>query len=339
MEFAGNRRLAFYLCLSAFFCGSPAFAQTAKPLAAEVQSLEKKLSGNPGPAEKSAAYRELAQLLELSGNYEGAARAWNEASLAPSRDYAALLRSGACYAAVGEFDKAGQAVNAVFKNTVNLPNSDLPVKARLLMAQLLALRLGEIDELRSLIAEPAFAAHKPAIYYTIWRVSGDASYKTRLLNEFPQSPEALAAKDGTAVSSASTPLWILGGASAVASSSVAPARQAQTQPSAAQTPAAQAPAAQPAVQPATPPQQPAAQTPPAASGTAAPAMLQTGLFSREANAKALADRLRDAGFSPIITTKTVNGAQYWAVGVSGEGDYNAAIMRLKDKGFEAFPVF
>ena len=68
-------------------------------------------------------------------------------------------------------------------------------------------------------------------------------------------------------------------------------------------------------------------------------MLQTGLVGREENAQALAGRLQNAGFVPIITQKVVNGTLFWAVGVSPGQDHNYTILLLKDKGFEAFPVY
>jgi cell division septation protein DedD len=68
-------------------------------------------------------------------------------------------------------------------------------------------------------------------------------------------------------------------------------------------------------------------------------MLQTGLFSREENARALAERLRVAGFSPVITKKTVDRKEHWAVGVVPGPDPSRTILLLKDKGFESFPVY
>jgi cell division protein FtsN len=67
--------------------------------------------------------------------------------------------------------------------------------------------------------------------------------------------------------------------------------------------------------------------------------LQTGLFSREANAHSAAARLAAKGFAAEVGRKTVNGVAYWAVSVAPGEDSNRTIMRLKDAGFESFPVF
>jgi hypothetical protein len=66
--------------------------------------------------------------------------------------------------------------------------------------------------------------------------------------------------------------------------------------------------------------------------------LQTGLFSEKANAEALAEKIKQAGFSAKSMPKTRNNKHYWAVIVSVDDNINAAISRLKALGFEAFPV-
>jgi cell division protein FtsN len=68
-------------------------------------------------------------------------------------------------------------------------------------------------------------------------------------------------------------------------------------------------------------------------------LLQTGLFGNEGNAQRQAERLRAAGFSPVITKRSVNGNEYWAVGISSGQDMNRAILQLKTAGFESFPVY
>jgi hypothetical protein len=182
-----------------------------------------------------------------------------------------------------------------------------------LVGQIEALRSGDTGFLRSFLSDPAAVPFKPGIYYTIWKVSGDVVFRTRLLNEFPRSPEALALKDGTAISAAGTALWLFGDLSGVQITTESrPDRSAD---------ASQTVTVEP-------------------SGTQeVPSMLQTGLFGKEENAQALADRLRKAGFIPAVTIKTVNGTQSWAVGVQPGSDYNRTILLLKDAGFEAFPVY
>jgi tetratricopeptide (TPR) repeat protein len=67
-------------------------------------------------------------------------------------------------------------------------------------------------------------------------------------------------------------------------------------------------------------------------------VLQTGLFSQEANAKAMVDRLARAGFSPELSHRSVNGTDFWAVYVIPGPDINQTISQLRIAGFESFPV-
>jgi cell division septation protein DedD len=294
-----------------FLYGEAAHAQTSSVLfSTELQSIEKKLASPISPAEKNRALRNMARLMELSGNVEAAARAWNEAARALPSDYDALVRSGVCFAAIGEFDSALRVVGSVSR-TAGEPG----LRARYIGAQVEAFRSGETYGLFSLLSDPAFSAYRPGVYYSIWKISGDAASRNRLLSEFPQSPEALALKDNTAVSAAPTALWLLG-------AGLPPLPPAS--PSSGLS--------------AVPPGQSAAESrvPQEAAG---PVMLQAGLFGREENAQALAGRLRGAGFAPVVSIKTVNGTAYWAVGVLPGGDYGNTILLLKDAGFEAFPVW
>jgi hypothetical protein len=277
-------------------------------------------------AERRDALTRLARLQELSGDIEAAARSWGEAALAePGRpDDLSLIRGAWCLAAMGEWDRAGAAVRTVL--FAGRPGPAL-VKARYLGALIEALGSADFSALQTLAGSPGFEDLRPAIYYALWKAQGPAgaSWKTRLLAEFPRSPEGrIAAADGAApegsasgggVSAAPTPLWLLfpGPGTLSAAPAAPPAGAAQT------------PAAAPA---------PATAPAPAASGV----LLQTGLFGNEENAERQADRIRAAGFAPRIVRRRVNGNEYWAVGVPPGPGMNQMIQRLKDAGFESFPV-
>jgi hypothetical protein len=295
-------------------------------LAAEIQSVQRKLSDSRlPPEERKGELVKMARLFELSGNTEGAAGAWSEAARAVpgNLDHNALLRSALCIAAMGEFEKAGAELAPVMGSS----NRSLLTRARFLHAQIESLRTGRTDALKSLLTLPDFAEYKPGIYYSIWKITGDAAERRRLMEEFPQSPEArIAGENDSAaplVGAAPTALWLLMGI--------------QPAPSAAGAPAVSG--APPRTSPASPAANPPPEDPPAPSASSGPAMLQTGLFGREENARALAERLRSAGFSPLVTKKTVNGQEHWAVGVLPGADPSRTILLLKDKGFESFPVY
>ncbi|GHV60600.1 hypothetical protein AGMMS49587_02450 [Spirochaetia bacterium] len=309
----------------------------------EIQNIEKTL-GTPalGGPRRHEALVHLARLYELSGNIEGAAQAWtNAASADPvNRDDLALIRGAACYAAMGEWEKAESAVKTVLltgwdKQTL--------LRARLLALQIGAFRSGQsagnadgVAALGVLLDESDYGEFKASICYTLWKITGADTWKTRLITEFPRSPEARIAAGSGEISATPTAMWLLipgreSIATAPAAAPSAPAVPVATVPSA----SAAAPVAAP-VAPA-----PSAATAPAAAGTGAAngAVLQTGLFGREANAQVMAERLKKAGFTPAISRRSVNGADYWVVSVPAGSDINATILRLKNAGVESFPVF
>ncbi|MDR2068494.1 MAG: tetratricopeptide repeat protein [Spirochaetaceae bacterium] len=273
-------------------------------LAAEIQNLEKKLTQRGTPAaERRGVMTRLAGLFRLSGDLESAARIWTEAASADPdhRDDQALLEGARCFAAIGELDTAAAQVQRVL---LTAQDAGILRSARCLEAQIKTFRSGDVSILTALTDDPGYREYKAVLYYTQWKVSGDDRYKARLLTECPESPEArILERKG--VGAAPTVWWFL-----------FPGRDAitLTVPGVDQRPA------------------------PEDAGKAAAVVLQTGIFSREENARTLAERLRRAGFQADITRRGVNGVEYWAVNVPAGNDMGRTIIGLKDAGFESFPV-
>ena len=299
---------------------APVFSQN-KPaqLSAEITAIEKKLADSKlsAPARK-AALETLARLYELSGNIEAAAGTWEKAARAVPGDagHAGLLQSALCYTAIGEFDRAETVLEPVLTGSAN---KAMQIQARLVSAQIDALKTGSTAALSGLLSNPDFTGIKPALYYSLWRISADPSYQsamaTRLISEYPQSPEARIVRSDNSVSAVPAAFWLLAGSENTAVVTGASAIAAVTHAS---NPDATQP---PTVQPA------------AGSG---PLMLQTGLFSKEENAGNLANKLRAAGFSPVTEKR---GSDRWVVGVLPGSDYLSTMRLLKDKGFDSFPVY
>ncbi|MCL2233834.1 MAG: SPOR domain-containing protein [Treponema sp.] len=273
---------------------SPLLSQNAVSLASELFRLETLASGAavnaavPTAQERHSAFLALARLHRLSGNREAALRAYEGALALFPDDGQTLLEQGRFLISVGEHERAAIALSALLGRE---RERQLMLQGRYLNAQLQAFRFGSTAYLAALAGDPDFAGYRSGIYYTLWRLTGNAAYRNRLVTNFPQSPEARIAA-GT-VQFAATPLWLL-----------FPGRDSivLSEPSAA---------------------------PP--SGR----FLQAGLFSREANATGFAEQLRRAGFEPQIVRR---GSDRWAVGVNGGSDTNGMIRRLRQAGFEAFPI-
>jgi tetratricopeptide (TPR) repeat protein len=313
------------LCL-ALLLGAPVFSQSAQtgtgaphPLDAEVRAIAQSLETNRNGRERRELYIKLAQLQRLSGNVDAAARSWREAARADpaNRDNESLLESSLCYLALGEFDAASDVLREILAGVG--ANTPMARDAQYIGAQIELFRSGSPASLYALLARPEYAMYRPAIYYTFWRLFGDEAYRTQILTEFPGSPEAriLESEAAFATSLAGSPgrvsaqaraLWFFhpGRGNVVIGP---PIQQYELSPA------------------------------PAPSGSSGPRALQTGLFSQEEHALASADRLFALGFATTVNRKLINGVVYWAVSVAPGEDANWTTMRLKDAGFESFPVF
>jgi tetratricopeptide (TPR) repeat protein len=270
----------------------------------EIQNLAKTLQGS----ELSAAKRQellirQARLLQLTGNLEEAAKAWSEAAFADKerQNDTALLEEAFCFFALGELEKSETGAKTVILTT---KDKAVQFRAKYLLAQIDAFRSDDLSSLIELSGDADYAPFKPAIYYTLWKFSGADRYKTRLLSEYPSSPEAFMLKEPASVMIFPSPLWVF-----------FPGRNRITLETAGDS---QAPAAV----------------------VRSPSAVQTGLFGREENAKAMTERLKSAGFNASITRRIANdGAAYWVVTVPAGSDINRTISQLKEKGFDSFPVF
>ena len=281
----------------------------AVSLASEISRLEKIVSASgsgqtiASSMEQYDAYMNLIRLYQLSGNPEAALKACDGALAVSPGDGRALLLRARFLLFMGEFEKADMALKTL---PATGQNKDLMIQAQYLAALLEAFRSGATQPLAVLAGNPDFAGNLGAIYYTLWKLTGLSSWKSRLTTEIPQSPEAKIAAASAAVNPMPTPLWLFfpGRDSVVLTGEVQPS-----------TPAAQ-------------PSKAADQS----------NVLQTGLFGREANARAMADRLKKAGFEPVVVRKPLNGADFWTVCVPYTNDMNVVIQKLKNAGFESFPV-
>ena len=292
----------------------PVFAQqNPVSLAAEISRLEKLGAGAASRTERLDAYAGLIRLHQLSGDSEAALKTCESALAAFPNEASFLLEQGRILISMGEFEKASSPLSAIKQSD----NKELSKQARLLAAKLEAFASDSQSAaaLASLAVDPDFVEYKSDIYYTFWKLTGLASWKNKLSAEFPGSIEMKIASGE--VNHSQSPLWLLfPGRAAV---NLVPVSSAQAPAQSVTTPPAQA-----------------AQAP--ADTTAVDNYLQAGLFGREENAKALSERIQKAGFISIVKARVVNGSDFWAVLVPGGTDVNATIKKLKDAGFESFPV-
>ena len=276
-------------------------------LAPEIERLEKQALIQD---QKHEAATSLARIYQLSGNREKALENWVTAvSAEPGKvDYYALLEAVKLWISIGDYEKAGAELRAII---FSCTDEKILYSAQFLSAQLYAFRTGSGEPLSYFIQNPAYRLIQSRIFYTLWKTTENPCWKSMLLEAYPQSPEAEILKNNSSVSAAVTPQWLL-------------FRPRENPGSAAVVQTASVPAASPDQSAAVP--------------LAASQVLQTGLFSREDNCKALYDKLIKAGFSPEITRRSTNRGDLWAVIIKPGADINRTIRELKEAGFESFPV-
>jgi len=305
-----------FFLLFFLFGAAVAFSQNSLSLEAEIRSIEQK-TNQEDPYQKHDAYARLANLKQLSGDYEGAARNWLEAAAAVpgSVDDDALFSCALCLALTGEWESASKALEPLLFKSAD---------ARFLEACVLAWREGDTSALLSIANAGDYEQKKAQIYFILWKTEKNDVWKQRLVAEFPKSPEAIIAVD-SGFSVKTNPLWLFISSREVFSQmeNAAQATPRNTQQSDAQTvKPVQLPDAS-IIQPAQPPDA---------------VRLQTGVFSKQANADDLIARLKKAGFIPYIEKRLVNGNEMMAVIVPAGKDVNASIKELRDAGFDSFPV-
>ena len=323
--------------------GMGQWAQSPNPspwqFGTEILNLEQKLANHSISAyERYDALVRLARLRQLSGNISGAATNWLDAAAINPNDENALVTGAYCLTAIGEWERAYQAIQPLIASTRRGP---AVLQAFYLDAYLKTWAFANASPLAALAADPEFVSLRPTVYYTLWQIltrnpnisgAGYAdSWKTRLITEYPGSPEALiAGSRNPTVSAVQSPMWLLfPGAPVPGSAPPMPTAPAMPPPAAQVTPVPR-PVAPPPQQTAPPPPPP----PPPANATG---FLQIGVYKSETNARAQVEALRKAGFTATIYRKLVNGAELLAVTVPAGQNQNKTIQDLKKAGFDSTP--
>jgi len=290
----------------------------------EILNLEQKLASPViSPFERYEALVRLARLKQLSGDISGAAANWLDAVSVNPNDDNALVAGAYCLTAIGEWEKAYAAIQPLITSARRGPAT---LQAFYLDAYLKTWHNTNASALVALAADPEFASLRPMVYYTLWQIltrspnisgaGGADSWKTRLIAEYPGSPEALiAGSGGASVSAVQSPMWMLVPGAPVAGSSARPPTSTVPTPPA------------PAPKPATPP------APQPAQAGAGP-LVQTGSFNTEANARAQVESLRKAGFTATVSQKLLNGVVWWTVTVPAGQNANKTMQDLKKAGFD-----
>lgn len=318
-----------------------AFAQ--KTEANVRQFFEKNIATLPNAQAKAQALTLLADYEQHNGNYSNAADYYQQAADFDTTDEKTTLLLNAVCALLctSNFDSARSLLSKI---TATLPASDdNPYYRRAavydtwrLLAEDKADRA--IPLIIAYTKKKAFSEYHPALLFTLWWVNGDKDAKQRLLKEFPSSMETAAVNSSVTVQPST--FWYLMPRSGIAQQSAA-AKAALTQNTLSTTETA---AAQPPKKNKASLQSDIATTQSPQNSTAhavrdKPVYYQLGFYRTKKYAEALAADLQKKHFTPIIKEETrPSGTLYFAVLVkeNAAGDMG---LRLKDAGYEAFPIF
>ena len=320
-----SSRTAPFIVILFFLFISPVFGNNLS-FQAEISRLEKIcLSSANTSRERYDAFLALARLHQLGGNAEKAVKVYDDGLKLFPADGRLLLEQGRLLISLGEYERAVGTVASMLAL-----DKEFYLQGRLVLAQLEAFRSGNIGPLEALTRDADFSGYKSGIYYTLWRLTDTPEYKAVLTRDFASSPEAKIASGK--IAGEPTPLWLLfSGREAITFSDKVTSLQLQpvtpSQPE--KVTVTTSITTQPEkvtslpLQPVTPFQI---------------AVLQVGIYNNEAHARDLGERLKHAGFQSQIGSRLVNGSNYWTVTVSTPGDPNAMMKKLKDSGFDAFPL-
>ena len=314
-----------------------AFAQ--KTDAAVRQFFEKNLATLPNAQAKVQALMLLADYEQHNGNYSNAADCYRRAAGFDTTDKktALLLDAVRVLLCGGSMDSARSLLSEI---AAALPVSDEdPYYRRAavydtwrLLAEDRADRA--VPLITAYTKKKAFSEYHPALLFTLWWVNGDEDAKQRLLKEYPAGMEA-AAVNGTVTVQPST-FWYLMPRSGLAQEPAAGSTGSKTSaPSEATKTSGQSSAASKTEAASTQ----SSKTSAGSETQAKPSYYQLGFYKTKKYAEALAADLQKKHFTPIIKEETrPSGTVYFAVLVkeNAAGDMG---LRLKDAGYEAFPIF
>lgn len=288
-----------------------------------------------GSASKNLLCR-AGQLALLLGRYDSAADSFEAAAfrLAPARDDVLLLRSARERLASGETDRAAERASLVSRSATD---PSLVRASRLVSAwaALVAGRLTEAKRLASVVlagddaasAAPLGGPERREALFIEWAALpvDRPSALAVLAKEYPESPEyALASgkASGQGIDFLPLPHWYLSGLIGETSG-----LRAETEAEAALSPAG------------TKDRSATTPSPSAGEGGGKALRYQIGVFSKSGNAASLVAELSKKGFSASIEERLLKGRKLEAVVVQAGSDANATLLKLKDAGYEAYPLF
>lgn len=333
--------ISFLILVNLFFCLSAAelTARFVTGEAVKKDSLEESLSYLKDqvakmnlPAEKRATYVFIATLEEQMALYDQAQKFYAQAASIAAGDAEGMPKKSneeivldaiRCALSSGDYMTADSYLNSAVRNT---RNQKIQAYIKLYTQWSALCRAEKVDDiqeplvmLQAYLKLDSMECLRPAIYLTLWYLTGDKSYSQQLASKYPKSPEAAIVKGD--VQLLPTPFWFFvpkSGEAEQGTGSYAdtPSSSGTSSSAANETSSSQGQSA-------------------ASSKTT---KWQLGLFKTQSNAKLLVDELKSKGFEAYTTSETrASGTTYHIVLVNEDKSGNMA-DKLRNAGYDCYAV-
>lgn len=333
--------ISFLILVNLFFCLSAAelTARFVTGEAVKKDSLEESLSYLKDqvarmnlPAEKRATYVFIATLEEQMALYDQAQKFYAQAASIAAGDAEGMPKKSneeivldaiRCALSSGDYMTADSYLNSAVRNT---RNQKIQAYIKLYTQWSALCRAEKVDDiqeplvmLQAYLKLDSMECLRPAIYLTLWYLTGDKSYSQQLASKYPKSPEAAIVKGD--VQLLPTPFWFFvpksgeaeqgTGSYADTSSSSGTSSSAANETSSSQG---------------------------QSSASSKTTKWQLGLFKTQSNAKLLVDELKSKGFEAYTTSETrASGTTYYIVLVNEDKSGNMA-DKLRNAGYDCYAV-
>ncbi|MCI5518613.1 MAG: SPOR domain-containing protein [Treponema sp.] len=333
--------ISFLILVNLFFCLSAAelTARFVTGEAVKKDSLEESLSYLKDqvakmnlPAEKRATYVFIATLEEQMALYDQAQKSYAQAASIAAGDAEGMPKKSneeivldaiRCALSSGDYMTADSYLNSAVRNT---RNQKIQAYIKLYTQWSALCRAEKVDDiqeplvmLQAYLKLDSMECLRPAIYLTLWYLTGDKSYSQQLASKYPKSPEAAIVKGD--VQLLPTPFWFFvpksgeaeqgTGSYADTSSSSGTSSSAANETSSSQG---------------------------QSSASSKTTKWQLGLFKTQSNAKLLVDELKSKGFEAYTTSETrASGTTYHIVLVNEDKSGNMA-DKLRNAGYDCYAV-
>ena len=327
-----------FLGFALFIFGFSVFSQTSSDAANKlileaaqkssanetISYLAKNIPSLKDDSDKKAAFSFLGALQEQAGKFEDAKKSYTAGAALAGPTNSEKLVIGAVRCALNSGD-AETALSFLKSSVRNSKDALIIAHIKLYEQWALLCKANNVKEtekavsaLKSFVDDASMKPVLPSVLFTLWHITGDESYSSKLKSSFSSSPEAKIIRGE--INALSTPFWLF------------MPRKENTVPEIAQVPVEKSAAQEKSDS--------AAAQPAKTSGDGEKIVReQLGLFRDVSNANALAEKVKSKGFdAKIVVEKRPSGNVYYIVVVDENKDRTIG-KELRTAGFECYPVF